>query len=116
MSKKKGRKDKQTDQSFEKGEEKTKSAPSILSPVFYDQFKEDLRWWATNNKKVYEKVFALIEDILDGDPFKGKGHPEPLKYMGYSGVWSRRIDQEHRLVYRVHDRKIHFLQARYHYQ
>lgn len=86
-----------------------------LAPVFEKQFKEDIRWWAKNNKKIYDKVFELIEDILDGNPLTGKGHPEPLKYMNYSGVWSRHINQEHRLVYRVHNQKIYFLQVRYHY-
>jgi len=109
LPKKKNRKNKQPPP------KPTQPAFTCFAPVFYDQFKEDLRWWANNNKKIYGKVFDLIEDILDGDPFTGKGHPEPLKYMDYSGVWSRRIDQEHRLVYRVYRQKIHFLQGRYHY-
>ena len=109
MPKKKDRKNKQPPP------EPTQASFTCFSPVFYEQFKDDLRWWANHNKKVYGKVFDLIEDILDGDPFTGKGHPEPLKYMDYSGVWSRRIDQEHRLVYRIYHQKIHFLQGRYHY-
>jgi len=111
LPKGKKRKNKKQPPSFESNQ----PFSSSLFPVFHDQFKEDLRWWATNNQKIYAKVFDLIEDILDGDPFTGKGHPEPLKYMNYSGVWSRRIDQEHRIVYRVHNQKIHFLQGRYHY-
>lgn len=113
MSKEKRRKHKKQQSSSE--DKTTQLSSVIFSPIFHDKFKEDLRWWAINNKKVYAKLFELIEDILDGDPFTGKGHPEPLKYMGYSGVWSRRIDHEHRLVYRVHNKKIHFLQGRYHY-
>lgn len=56
----------------------------------------------------------LIQDILDGDPFKGLGKPEPLKYI-QPDIWSRRIDQEHRLVYKVSSNFVYFLQARYHY-
>ena len=60
-----------------------------------------------------EKFLNLIESTTE-DPFKGLGKPEPLKHI-VTGVWSRRITQEHRLVYRVTDRFIEFLQARYHY-
>jgi toxin YoeB len=59
------------------------------------------------------RIFELIETILR-DPFTGIGKPEPLKYA-LAGAWSRRINQEHRLVYRVSEAKIDFLQARYHY-
>ena len=90
MPKKKDRKNKKQDSSPDA--QPTQASYIILPPVFHEKFREDLRWWAKNNKKVYAKVFELIEDILDGDPFTGKGHPEPLKDMDYSGVWSRRID------------------------
>ena len=59
------------------------------------------------------RAFSLIEAILR-DPFTGVGKPEPLKYLG-PGVWSRRLTQEHRLVYRVTAARVDFLQARYHY-
>lgn len=62
-----------------------------------------------------DKIINLVADILDGDPFKGIGKPEPLKYIA-SDTWSRRIDLEHRLVYKVKDNRVYFLQARYHYQ
>jgi toxin YoeB len=55
----------------------------------------------------------MVEGILR-DPFTGIGKPEPLKYE-FAGCWSRRLTQEHRLVYRVTERRIDFLQARYHY-
>ena len=55
-----------------------------------------------------------MADILDGDPFKGLGKPEPLKYIA-PDTWSRRIDLEHRLVYKVTGHHVYFLQARYHY-
>ena len=55
----------------------------------------------------------LVEEILR-DPFRGKGKPEPLKHLG-SGMWSRRITQEHRVTYLVSDQRVDFLQCRYHY-
>jgi len=59
------------------------------------------------------RVFDLIEAILR-NPFSGIGKPEPLKYLA-PGTWSRRLTQEHRLVYLVKDDRIDFLQARFHY-
>ena len=59
------------------------------------------------------RAFDLIEAIMR-DPFNGIGKPEPLKYLT-SGAWSRRLTQEHRIVYLVRDDRIDFLQARYHY-
>ena len=59
------------------------------------------------------RVLQLVEDVLR-DPFHGIGKPEPLKYE-LAGAWSRRITQEHRLVYRVSAQRIDFVQARYHY-
>ena len=81
--------------------------------VFQSEFREDLRYWIETDRKVALRAFDLIEAILR-DPFKGIGKPEPLKYLG-SGVWSRRLTQEHRTVYLVTGERIHFLQARYHY-
>jgi toxin YoeB len=81
--------------------------------VFQPEFREDLRYWVTANRAVALRVFQLIEAVLR-DPFSGVGKPEPLKYV-QAGVWSRRITQEHRLVYKVSEKRIHFLQARYHY-
>jgi toxin YoeB len=59
------------------------------------------------------RVLDLVEAVM-GDPFEGPGKPEQLKYL-LAGCWSRRITQEHRLVYRVSDERIDFLQAWYHY-
>ena len=58
-------------------------------------------------------MLDLVDAVLR-DPFRGRGKPEPLKYLG-KGVWSRRVTQEHRLVYLVGDARIDFLQCRYHY-
>jgi len=81
--------------------------------VFQVEFIEDLRDWVETDRKISLRAFNLIEAILR-DPFSGIGKPEALKYMA-PGVWSRRLTQEHRLIYLVRDERIDFLQARYHY-
>ena len=81
--------------------------------VFQSQFLEDLRAWIETDRRVGLRVFDLVEAVLR-DPFQGIGKPEPLKYL-LAGCWSRRITQEHRLVYRVAGTRIDFLQAKYHY-
>jgi len=81
--------------------------------VFHPEFRQDLRYWIETDRKIALRVFELIEAVLR-DPFGGIGKPEPLKYL-LAGCWSRRITQEHRLVYKVGERRIDFLQARYHY-
>ena len=89
------------------------SDPSKRAAVFQKEFREDLRWWIKTDRKVALRVLDLVEAVLR-DPFGGIGKPEPLKYLG-SGVWSRRVTQEHRLVYLVTGDRVDFLQARYHY-
>lgn len=81
--------------------------------VFDPNFREDLRYWVETDRKLALRAFDLIEAILR-DPFDGIGKPEPLKYLA-PGTWSRRLSQEHRLVYLVSHDRIDFLQARYHY-
>jgi toxin YoeB len=81
--------------------------------VFQPEFREDLRWWVQTNRLTALRILSLVEAIL-ADPFQGIGKPEPLKYQ-LAGVWSRRITQEHRLVYKVGGKRVDFLQARYHY-
>ena len=81
--------------------------------VFQPEFLEDLHYWVETDRKLALRVFDLIKAILR-DPFTGIGKPEPLKYLT-PGVWSRRLTQEHRIVYLVRDDRIDFLQARYHY-
>ena len=81
--------------------------------VFQPEFVADLRYWVKTNRKTALRVFDLIEAVLR-DPFSGIGKPEPLKYLG-SGVWSRRLTEEHRLVYLVSEDRVDFLQTRYHY-
>jgi toxin YoeB len=74
---------------------------------------EDYRHWQTADRQILKRINRLIDDILR-DPFTGIGKPEPLKHL-LSGAWSRRITDEHRLVYLVQDEEIIILQARYHY-
>ena len=81
--------------------------------VFQPEFREDLRYWVEADRKTAIRIFQLIEAIMR-NPFQGIGKPKPLKFLG-SGVWSRRITQEHRLVYVVGQERINFIQARYHY-
>jgi len=81
--------------------------------IFQPEFREDLRHWVQTDRRVALRVLELVEAVMR-DPFQGLGKPEPLKYLA-PGVWSRRITQEHRLVYLVRDERIDFLQGRYHY-
>jgi len=81
--------------------------------IFQPEFREDLRHWVETDRKTALRALNLIEAILR-DPFTGIGKPEPLKYLS-PGIWSRRLTQEHRIVYLVRDDRIDFLQARYHY-
>ena len=81
--------------------------------VFDRDFLEDLAFWVSMDRKVALKILELVESIRR-DPFVGLGKPEPLRNLG-SRVWSRRITQEHRLVYKVEDSRLLFAQARYHY-
>lgn len=85
---------------------------SARRAVFHPEFREDLEHWVRTDRRTALRVLRLVEEVLR-DPFRGAGKPEPLKHLG--GVWSRRLTQEHRLVYRVADDRIDFLQARYHY-
>jgi toxin YoeB len=82
--------------------------------TFQPEFLADLRYWVRTERNTALRILDLVDAVLS-DPFQGLGKPEPLKYQ-LAGCWSRRITQEHRLVYRVDGRSVHFLQARYHYQ
>lgn len=81
--------------------------------VFAPQAWEDYQHWQATDRPIVKRVNRLIDDMLR-EPFSGIGKPEPLKY-GIAGAWSRRITDEHRLVYRVQDDDLLLLQARYHY-
>jgi toxin YoeB len=81
--------------------------------VFHPEFREDLKIWVETERKVAIRALDIIEAIMR-DPFTGIGKPEPLKHLA-AGAWSRRLTQEHRIVYLVSKSRIDFLQARYHY-
>jgi toxin YoeB len=92
-----------------KSEKQSKKRDAVISA----EFRDDLRYWAANNRKMLVRVLDLMEAIMR-DPFAGIGKPEPLKYIG-AGTWSRRVTQEHRIVYKISNDRINFLQARFHY-
>jgi toxin YoeB len=81
--------------------------------VFHPELREDLRFWVETDRKVGPRVLDLVEAVLR-EPFTGIGKPEPLRQL-LAGAWSRRITEEHRLVYLVRGDRVDFLQARYHY-
>lgn len=76
---------------------------------------EDYLYWQQHDRKILKKINALLEDINRSDPYAGIGKPEPLRHE-FSGFWSRRINEEHRLVYRVVGDVLQIAQARHHYQ
>ena len=81
--------------------------------IFQPEILQDLRFWVKNERAAAIRILDLVEAVMR-DPVEGPGKPEPLKYV-LAGCWSRRVTQEHRLVYRVSDEAVDFLQARYHY-
>jgi toxin YoeB len=87
--------------------------PAKRVAIFQPEFLQDLRFWVKTERGIALRVFDLVEAVMR-DPFEGAGKPEPLKYV-LDGCWSRRVTQEHRLVYRITDEATDFLQARYHY-
>ena len=81
--------------------------------IFADRAWEDFTYWIEHDRKVAKRIIRLLKEI-ERDPFQGIGKPEPLKH-GLAGFWSRRITDEHRLVYAVEQKQILVAQARYHY-
>jgi toxin YoeB len=81
--------------------------------IFHPEFRQDLVFWVKSERGTAIRVLDLVEAVVR-DPIEGPGKPEPLQYL-LAGCWSRRVTQEHRLVYRVTDQAIDFPQARYHY-
>jgi toxin YoeB len=74
---------------------------------------EDYIYWQSQDKKTLKKINSLIK-VIQSTPFEGIGKPEPLKY-DLSGMWSRRIDLEHRLIYQVEEEELKIYGCRYHY-
>lgn len=85
-----------------------------MNILFSERGWEDYLHWQSRDKRILKKVNLLLQDICRDDPFDGIGKPEPLKHA-FSGYWSRRINDEHRLIYRIVDGVIEVAQARYHY-
>ena len=81
--------------------------------IFVDESWEDYLYWQKTNKKALKRINDLLKSI-SREPYSGIGKPEPLKHK-YKGFWSRRIDGEHRLIYRVKDNEIHIAKCRFHY-
>jgi len=81
--------------------------------VFESSAFAEFNEWAKNDKKIYQKIVNIIKNI-DRSPFEGLGKPEPLKYE-LTGYWSRRINDEHRLVYQVNDSEVIIIACKYHY-
>jgi toxin YoeB len=81
--------------------------------VLQSQFREDLRHWVSTDCRTALRLLELVEAIVR-DPFVGIGKPEPLRHLG-PNLGSRRLTQEHRVVYLVRDDRTDFLQGRYHY-
>lgn len=85
-----------------------------MNILFSERAWDDYVHWQSRDKRTLKKINLLLQDICRDDPFEGLGKPEPLKHA-FSGYWSRRISDEHRLVYRVVDDVVEVAQARYHY-
>jgi toxin YoeB len=81
--------------------------------IFHPEFIEDLRYWVKTDRRIALRALDIVDSALD-DPFSGIGKPEPLKYLA-PNTWSRRLTQEHRIVYLIKEQRVEFLQARYHY-
>jgi toxin YoeB len=81
--------------------------------VFVEESWEDYLYWQATDKQLLARINQLIKDI-SRDPFKGIGKPEPLRYK-YKGVWSRRIDNEHRLIYKIEGNQLLIAKCRFHY-
>lgn len=75
---------------------------------------EDLGWWLKNDLKIVKKIYSVLENTCK-TPFEGIGQPEPLK-TNYSGYWSRRINLEHRIIYKVEESQIIVFSLYGHYQ
>ena len=81
--------------------------------IFSENAWEDYLYWQNTNKQILKRINELIKDIQK-NKYKGIGKPEPLKH-NLSGYWSRRINNEHRLIYKIEEDKIMIAQLRYHY-
>lgn len=81
--------------------------------LFSEQAWEDYLYWQRTDRKILQRINSLIKEVAR-TPFEGMGKPEPLKHA-LSGWWSRRINDEHRMVYKLTEDAVHIAQLRYHY-
>jgi toxin YoeB len=81
--------------------------------VFSTHAWEDYLYWQQSDRKTLQRINTLIKEIVRS-PYSGIGKPEPLKH-GLAGYWSRRIDEQHRIIYKLEEGAIYFVQLRYHY-
>lgn len=86
-----------------------------MNVLFSERGWEDYLHWQQYDRKILSKINQLLQDISRDDPYQGIGKPEPLKHA-FSGYWSRRITDEHRLIYRIANETIEIAQVRYHYK
>lgn len=84
-----------------------------MNVTFTPTALDDLRYWFKTDKKLADRILSLLEETRR-TPFEGSGKPEPLRFQ-LAGCWSRRIDREHRLVYKVEEDEIVVIACRYHY-
>ena len=84
-----------------------------MNLIFSDHAWQDYLYWQKSDKKMMKRINSLIK-IIQHSPFEGIGKPESLKHA-LSGYWSRRINDEHRIIYKVDDESIYIAQLRYHY-
>ena len=84
-----------------------------MNLLFLEDAWEDYQYWLQTDKATLKKINQLIKECIR-TPYGGIGKPEPLKF-DLTGTWSRRINQEHRLVYKIEDENLIILQCRYHY-
>ena len=84
-----------------------------MKVLFTEGAWEDYVYWQQTDKRILKRINEIIKDI-QRHPFMGVGKPEPLRFA-FAGYWSRRIDQEHRLVYKVEKDSLFIAQCRYHY-
>jgi toxin YoeB len=82
--------------------------------VFTAKGWSDFIDWSKSDRKIFDKISILIEET-SRTPFKGKGKPEPLRHQ-LKGYWSRRISEEHRLIYLVNENEIQIISCKYHYE
>lgn len=84
-----------------------------MNLIFSDHAWDDYLYWQKTDKKMVKRINSLVKDI-QRSPFEGIGKPEPLKHA-LAGYWSRRINDEHRMIYKIESESIYFAQLRYHY-